>query len=165
MLGRQLLRSRSLLQQSRRFAQLSVDSFSGLSEEDGQIELRHAVRKFAEAEVLPRAEEADAKGEFPNELWKLMGEQGFLGPTAEAEYGGLELGYLEHVIIMEELSRCSGGIALSYGAHSNLNVNQLTKWGTPEQKAKYLPKLISGEFIGALAMSEPGAVNALLLCV
>jgi len=119
--------------------------------------LREQVNAFADREVAPLADAADKNSAFPNELWKKFGDMGLLGITAEEEYGGTNMGYLAHVIAMEEISRASAGIGLSYGAFSNLCVNQLTKNATPEQKAKYLPKLISGEHIGALAMSEPNA--------
>ena len=119
--------------------------------------LRESVKAFAQAEIAPRAAEIDETNEFPMDLWKKMGDLGLLGMTAEEEYGGVNMGYLAHVIAMEEISRASASVALSYGAHSNLCVNQITKNGTPEQKAKYLPKLISGDHVGALAMSEPGA--------
>ena len=119
--------------------------------------LRETVRSFATDRIAPRASDIDGKNEFPRDLWPELGELGLLGITVEGEYGGSELGYLEHVIAMEEISRASGSVGLSYGAHSNLCVNQLRSWGNDEQKRKYLPKLCSGEFLGALAMSEPGA--------
>ena len=119
--------------------------------------IRDTVRGFAEKEIAPIAAEVDEKNEFPNELWPKLGELGLLGMTVEEEYGGSGLGYLEHVIAMEEISRASASIGLSYGAHSNLCLNQLRKNGSHEQKMKYLPKLCTGEHIGALAMSEPGA--------
>ena len=119
--------------------------------------LRDSVRSFAAAEIAPRAAEIDHSNEFPNELWRKMGDLGILGVTVEEEYGGAGMGYLEHVVAMEEVSRASASVGLSYGAHSNLCVNQIRKNGSEEQKRRYLPKLISGEHIGALAMSEPNA--------
>ena len=119
--------------------------------------LREAVRDFAQARIAPLAEETDRSNRFPMQLWQEMGEMGLLGLTVEEEYGGTAMGYLAHVVAMEEISRASASIGLSYGAHSNLCVNQLRKNGTHEQKLKYLPKLVSGEHVGALAMSEPGA--------
>ena len=119
--------------------------------------IRNTVVGFAEKEIAPIAAKVDADNLFPNALWKKMGDLGLLGMTAEEQYGGTGLGYLEHVIAMEEISRASASIGLSYGAHSNLCVNQLSKNGSHEQKQRYLPGLCSGEKIGALAMSEPGA--------
>jgi isovaleryl-CoA dehydrogenase len=119
--------------------------------------LRDAVRSFADHEIAPLAHQADAKGQFPHALWRKLGDLGLLGITVEEEYGGANLGYLAHVIAMEEVSRGSASVGLSYGAHSNLCVNQLRRNGDEAQKRKYLPKLISGEHVGALAMSEPGA--------
>ncbi|HMN35195.1 MAG TPA: isovaleryl-CoA dehydrogenase [Chiayiivirga sp.] len=119
--------------------------------------LRGAVRDFAQARIAPLAEETDRSNQFPNALWRELGDMGLLGLTVDEEYGGTNLGYLAHVVAMEEISRASASIGLSYGAHSNLCVNQLRKNGSPVQKAKYLPKLVSGEHVGALAMSEPGA--------
>ncbi len=119
--------------------------------------LRESVAQFAAAHIAPLAAEADATNHFPNPLWRRLGEQGLLGMTVEEEYGGSGMGYLAHVVAMEEISRASGGIGLSYGAHSNLCLNQLRKNASEAQKQRYLPKLCSGEHIGALAMSEPGA--------
>ena len=119
--------------------------------------LRDAVRDFAQTEIAPRAAEVDKTDQFPMDLWPKMGELGVLGITVPEEYGGANMGYLAHMIAMEEISRASASIGLSYGAHSNLCVNQINRNGNEVQKAKYLPKLISGEHVGALAMSEPGA--------
>ncbi|XKH59034.1 isovaleryl-CoA dehydrogenase [Halomonas sediminis] len=119
--------------------------------------LREQVNAFAASEIAPRAAEIDEKNEFPNDLWKKFGDMGLLGITVSDEDGGSGMGYLAHSIAMEEISRASASVGLSYGAHSNLCVNQLKINGNAEQKAKYLPKLISGDHVGALAMSEPGA--------
>ncbi len=119
--------------------------------------MRDAVAAFASAEIAPRAAEIDRSNEFPNELWPRLGAMGLLGITVEEKYGGAGMGYLEHVVAMEEISRASASVGLSYGAHSNLCVNQIKRNGTEAQKMKYLPKLIAGEYIGALAMSEPNA--------
>ena len=119
--------------------------------------IRDSARTFAEKEIAPRAAQIDRDNAFPRDLWPKMGELGLHGVTAPEEYGGLGLGYIEHCVAMEEVSRASGSVGLSYGAHSNLCVNQIVRNGNDEQKARYLPKLISGEHVGALAMSEPNA--------
>jgi len=119
--------------------------------------LRDAVQDFASAEIAPLAAEVDEKNEFPAHLWQKMGEMGLLGVTVPEEYGGSGMGYLAHIVAMEEISRASASIGLSYGAHSNLCINQIRRNATHEQKLKYLPRLISGEHVGALAMSEPNA--------
>jgi isovaleryl-CoA dehydrogenase len=124
--------------------------------------LRHAVREFAQAEIAPRAAEIDRNDQFPMDLWQKMGALGVLGITVEEEYGGANMGYLAHMIAMEEITRASASVGLSYGAHSNLCVNQIRRNGNAAQRAKYLPKLISGEHVGALAMSEPGAGSDVL---
>jgi isovaleryl-CoA dehydrogenase len=127
----------------------------GLGEDAGL--LRETVRAFAQDEIAPRAEEIDRSNTFPRDLWPRMGALGLHGITVEAELGGSGLGYLEHCVAMEEVSRASASVGLSYGAHSNLCVNQIRRNGTAAQRRRYLPKLISGEHVGALAMSEPGA--------
>jgi isovaleryl-CoA dehydrogenase len=119
--------------------------------------LRDSLAAFAKSEIAPRAAEIDAKNQFPMDLWKKMGDLGILGITVPEEYGGANMGYLAHCVAMEEVSRASASVGLSYGAHSNLCVNQLKLNGSESQKKKYLPKLVSGEHVGALAMSEPGS--------
>ena len=127
----------------------------GLGEEAGMI--RESVARFADERIAPLAEAIDREDRFPRELWTEMGELGLHGITVNEADGGLGLGYLEHVVALEEVSRASASVGLSYGAHSNLCINQIARWGTAEQKARHLPALISGEHVGALAMSEPGA--------
>jgi isovaleryl-CoA dehydrogenase len=119
--------------------------------------IRETVSNFAQEKIAPRAEEIDRTNQFPRDLWPQMGELGLHGITVEEDYGGAGLGYLEHVIAMEEISRASASVGLSYGAHSNLCINQIRRNGNEDQKRRYLPKLISGEHLGALAMSEPGS--------
>jgi isovaleryl-CoA dehydrogenase len=119
--------------------------------------LRDLVYKFSKSEIAPRAAEIDKKNEFPTDLWRKMGDLGILGITVAEEFGGSNMGYLAHVVVMEEISRASASVGLSYGAHSNLCVNQIHTNGSADQKTKYLPQLCSGEHVGALAMSEPGA--------
>src|SRR5213075_2538991 len=119
--------------------------------------LRETVRDFSQKEISPRAVEIDRTNQFPPDLWRKMGSLGLLGVTVEEAYGGTAMGYLAHIVAMEEISRASASIGLSYGAHSNLCVNQIHRNGSEAQKRKYLPKLISGEHVGALAMSETGA--------
>src|ERR1700739_3417299 len=132
-----------------------TDSDFGLGSE--LEEIRREVRRFATEMIAPRAADIDRSNEFPRDLWPALGAQGLLGITVPESYGGAGLGYLAHVVVMEEISRASGAVGLSYGAHSNLCVNQLRLNGNEAQRARYLPKLLSGEHVGALAMSEPGA--------
>ncbi len=127
----------------------------GLGDEIGV--LRDTVRRFAQERIAPRAAEIDRSDAFPADLWPELGALGLLGMTADPDFGGTGMSYLAHVVAMEEISRASAAVGLSYGAHSNLCVNQINRWGTPEQKAKYLPGLCTGKNIGALAMSETGA--------
>src|ERR687883_1476990 len=132
-------------------------SFLGFAHGDTITMLRDSVRDFAAKEIAPRAAEIDRTNEFPPDLWRKLGDLGVLGITVEEDYGGTMMGYLAHIVAMEEISRASASVGLSYGAHSNLCVNQIRRNGTDAQKRKYLPKLVSGEHVGALAMSEPGA--------
>jgi isovaleryl-CoA dehydrogenase len=132
-------------------------SFLGFDHGETLAMLRDSVRDFAAKEIAPRAAEIDRSNEFPADLWRKLGSLGLLGITVEEDYGGTAMGYLAHIIAMEEISRASASIGLSYGAHSNLCVNQIRRNGSDAQKRKYLPKLVSGEHVGALAMSEPGA--------
>src|SRR6188768_448923 len=127
----------------------------GLGEELDEV--RTQVRRFARERIAPRAEEIDRSNEFPRDLWPAMGEAGLLGITVPERWGGANLGYLAHIVVMEEISRASGSVGLSYGAHSNLCMNQIALNATDAQRDRYLPKLVSGEYVGALAMSEPGA--------
>jgi isovaleryl-CoA dehydrogenase len=131
----------------------------GLSFDHGEdiAALRDTVQQFAAAEIAPRAAEIDRSDQFPMDLWRKMGALGVLGVTVDEEYGGTGMGYLAHIVAMEEISRASASVGLSYGAHSNLCINQIRRNGSEEQRKKYLPKLVSGEHVGALAMSEPGA--------
>ena len=127
-----------------------------LHDETHQL-LRHTVQQFCKHHMIPRAHAIDASNKFPRDLWPQMGEIGLHGMTIQENYGGVNMGYLAHVIVMEEISRASASVGLSYGANSNLCMNQIQRYGTEKQKQHYLPKLCSGEFIGALAMSEPGS--------
>ena len=119
--------------------------------------LRETVRKFAQEEIAPKSAEVDRSNEFPMELWEIMGNLGLHGITISEEFGGVDMGYLAHCVAVEEISRANAAIGMSYGAHSNLCINQIYRWGNEQQKNKYLPKLISGEHVGSLAMSEPSA--------
>ncbi|KAI9449656.1 acyl-CoA dehydrogenase/oxidase [Russula earlei] len=139
----------------RRMASLYNVDIAGLTDE--QVEFRNAVSEFAQRELAPLAAEIDRTNSSPMHIWGKLGDMGLLGITVSSKYGGLGLGYLEHLLAMEELSRASGSVGLSYGAHSNLCVNQIHRHGTEEQKARYLPDLVSGKKIGSLAMSEPGS--------
>jgi len=133
------------------------DSSFNFDLDETLVALRDSVRHFAQKEIAPIAAEVDQSNQFPLEMWKKLGDLGVLGVTVSEEYGGANMGYLAHTLVMEEISRASASIGLSYGAHSNLCVNQIYLNGTDAQREKYLPKLVSGDHIGALAMSEPGA--------
>src|SRR5258708_9863769 len=133
----------------------AIDCDFGLDE--SLEEVRSQVRRFATERIAPRAAQIDRSNEFPRDLWPALGEQGLLGVTVPERWGGAGLGYVAHTIVMEEISRASGSVGLSYGAHSNLCVNQIRLNGTDAQRDAYLPKLVSGEHVGALAMSEPGS--------
>ncbi|KAN0077131.1 Acyl-CoA dehydrogenase/oxidase, N-terminal and middle domain containing protein [Tylopilus felleus] len=150
--GTRLMRP-SFLAAGRRHASTYNTDIAGLTEE--QAEFRNAVSEFAQREIAPRAAEIDRTNTFPVDVWEKLGDMGLLGVTVSPDYGGLGLGYFHHTLAMEELSRASGSVALSYGAHSNLCVNQIHRHGTETQKAKYLPDLVSGKKVGSLAMSEP----------
>lgn len=125
--------------------------------DDDMLQLQDMIRSFSQKTIAPLAAEIDKEDKFPRHLWPQLGELGLLGITAPEEYGGSQMNYTAHCIAMEEISRASGSVGLSYVAHSNLCVNQLTRYGNHEQKMKYLPKLCTGEWVGALAMSEPNA--------
>ncbi|KAF7986529.1 hypothetical protein HWV62_26238 [Athelia sp. TMB] len=156
LLSKSSVASRSIARASRcRNVSTYNTAVAGLTED--QAEFRNAVSTFAQTEVAPRAAEIDKSNNFPADLWEKMGDMGLLGITVKSEYGGLDAGYFQHTLAMEELSRASGSVGLSYGAHSNLCVNQIHRHGTSAQKDKYLPDLVSGKKVGSLAMSEPGS--------
>lgn len=139
----------------RAFAFLPMNSVCRL--DDDMLQLQEMVRSFSQKTIAPIAAEIDREDRFPRDLWPQLGELGLLGITAPEEFGGSGMNYTSHCIAVEEISRASGSVGLSYAAHSNLCVNQLTRYGTQEQKEKYLPRLCSGEWVGALAMSEPNS--------
>jgi isovaleryl-CoA dehydrogenase len=150
--------SLALFNSNRAFSLYTKDKFYNLVQlNDTRAELRETFEKFAQEECAPHAEEMDKTMVFPHEMWRKFGDMGMLGLTVEEEYGGMGLGYYEHCMAVEEVSKANAAMALSYLAHSNLCVNQIRLNGNEEQKHKYLPKLISGEYVGALAMSEPGS--------
>lgn len=150
--------TRSTLTNYQRASFASRDHFYQILQlDETRAALRESIEKFADEEVKPLADEMDKTMKFPHHMWKRMGEMGLLGMTVDEEYGGMGLGYYEHCLVTEELSKANAGLGLSYLAHSNLCVNQINLNGNAEQKAKYLPKLISGEWVGALAMSEPNS--------
>ena len=150
--------SLALFNSNRAFSLYTKDNFYNIVQlNDTRAELRETFEKFAQEECAPHAEEMDKTMVFPHEMWRKFGDMGMLGLTVEEEYGGMGLGYYEHCMAVEEVSKANAAMALSYLAHSNLCVNQIRLNGNEEQKHKYLPKLISGEYVGALAMSEPGS--------
>jgi isovaleryl-CoA dehydrogenase len=155
----QILKQRSALHSvaSRAFATSKPFNYELIRLDEMRAGLRETAEKFSQDEILPHAHDIDVKDQMPMDLWKKMGDMGFLGLTVEEEFGGAGLGYYEHCLVTEEISKASGSVGLSYIAHSNLCVNQIRLNGNEAQKKKYLPKLISGEHIGALAMSEPNS--------
>ena len=155
MLSRTLNKTTKLAKNGKTFAFLPMNTVCRFDED--MLQLQEMVRGFAQKNIAPIAEECDVEDRFPRELWPQLGELGLLGITANPEYGGSGMNYTAHCIAMEELSRASGGIALSYAAHSNLCINQLNRYGTEAQLEKYMPHLCSGEWVGGLAMSEPNA--------